>query len=790
MSFTLPNIADVALAGRNARFSRWIEVEGLPYGFGTEERADTWFAARSSTQKLKGIRPVLAGVPQMLGSQIDVLGGGAMTSGSVTFNLLDIDGLITSWANIATPAGVLSSDFLAGSTTPSIQGLGAFVVGELLYIGTETVEVVSTSPLTVARGQFWSKAEDYGAGFPVGRAPYTFANRRVRYFNIIHPAVGYEPTDADKFLRFQGAMKQLSLGTNRAVFDLRADALDKEIDRQAFQGGGNITIDPLRGMWSNTIPNTAQLSEEEQIFYSGAWNVGDIAMVNEDLEQLGMADGQWVLLKVDDEIIAAETKIVTSSSTGHRISFLWLRQRGVFGTRVEEHKGPMRFREVLSVTEKTTTGEADQLASFFAYSSSMPARADHPLCILLSAMLSTGDGLNIYDTLPKRWGLGVSEELVDVAGIEAAIREDPGIRFRGYIDEPQNFVSFARELLKFAGFYFFIDNGGVFTIRKLRPPLPENFMGYDAGNIDGSMIVSKRPPKWTSNWESAVQDLVFKFGWDGADFKRITVFTLADARIFAKGSARTISIESRIVGPNVGGGVGGAIDSWDVDSWLLQRADYFRTRYGKPTPILDIAVDLRGLKFAVGDVVTVTNGTTPNVAGARGLNFAQGEVVAVIPEETSHTMRLMVLMMPSEYQAYRYFAPCGKLYPGQWSFDGFSLGAVNFKPCFQDFAPEFYDSDNGGFLTQANQQQIIGYYFEWDLYNPDWSIYMRRVTCVSNGDGTMAIDFSSSPDFTGIETLADNQVLVPSYYATDPDSDFFRKFAWHDFDPAHRLYPL
>lgn len=795
MSFSLPAIATKALAQRNASVSRWIEIEGLPYGFGSAERDASWFSTRPGEQQMRGVRSALAGIPQMLGSQIDTLNGGAMTSGSVTFNLNDIDGLITAWANIATPEGYLGADFLAASTTPDIQGLGSFTVGDLLYIGSETVEVTATSPLTVARGRFWSVAADYGTGFPVGRAPYTFANRRVRYFNIISP-IGYTPTDADKFMRFQGAAKQLSLGTNRAIYDLRVDALDKEIDKQAFTGGGNISVDPVRtllGRYSRRPSGTSYDNEEQEIFIVSSWDTGDLTAALEDFRALGIADGQYIVLKIENEYVACKAKVIVSTTTGASLSFLWMSARGLYGTAIEEHKAPLRFREVLAVTEyDADSPEYDQRASFFTYDAAMPARADHPLCILLSVLLSTGDGTNsIYDTLPARWGMGVSQELVDVTGIEAAIREDPSIRFRGHVDESTNFIAFARELLKFSGYYFFIDNSGVFTIRKLRPPLPENLLGYDAGVLDSEIIVSGRAPKWTSNWESAVQDVVFKYGWDGSDFNRVTVFTLSDARIFAKGLARTITIESKIVGPNVGGGVGGTVDTWNVDSWLLQRVDYFRTRYGKPTPLLEIAVDMRGLTISVGDVVRVTNLSTPNIYGARGISAGHGEVVAVIPEETSHTMRLMVLMVPAEFTQYRYFVPSVQLFTGHWSWDGYSECDFDIDPCLQTFTPEMTDPLNGVFNTQANQPQAPGGYGTWDLYDADWNLYMRAVDVSSNGDGTFHLSIAGSPDFVGTEILTNDMVLVPNYVAGDGDGDLWYKFAWHDFSPTpHKLYPL
>lgn len=794
MAFILPTEADSALSSEfNANTLRWIEIEGLPYAFGNFDADATWFAGRAAVSQFKGITGALANIPQMFGGQIDPLNGGAVMAGNVQFQLVDINGLVTAMSNIATPQWALGADITAASTTPNIPGLSP-AVGDLLYVGSETWEVLSTGPLTVRRGKFDSKAQDYGVGFPVGIQPYTHANRKVRYYQVIHRKL-ITPDDTMKFQRFAGQMKALSLGENRATFELRVDSLDKEIDRQAFAGGINITIENTN-LAADPDKVTDEPGSDDDLWAAWQWQMfTQLQMITEDVSQMGLVNNQNIVFKLDDEFISCQVK----SYGGGTLWGLLLTGRGLFGTRRADHKMPLKLREVLCVTEKSTaTGaELDQKASFFTYNAAMPGRADHPLCILLSTMLSTGAGTaGIYDTLPKRWGMGVDASLVDIAGIETCIREDPNVRFRGYVKEPYNFLQFARELLRFYGAYFFINNSGKFTVKKLRPPLPESTMGYtSAANVDPYMIPKGRAPTWQANWESAVQQITFKYGWDGSDYKTISVFNILDANIYAKGSARTVSIESKVVGPNVGSEVGGVISAWDINAWLTQRVDYYRTRFGKPTPMVSIPVDYRGLVYEVGDIIQVNNQSLPNhIGGTRlGGNYFTGEIFGVQPDEASKTFTLLVWLLPFGNNPYRYYAPCHMGPHTAYDYNKTLCYLTGFEP---DINLPWVDALNGTYLTQAGiEEPTLNMYY--DLYDQQWNLIRRQVLLEAQGDGSFVANFDTSPDTTfsdGELFHGGTYILLPFNEAEDWDGMLYNKFGiynWGTVDPSsHLFYPM
>lgn len=793
MTIIPPASLAALMSGQPIKVWRWLEIEGLPYALGTFARDASWFEPESflGVARLDRMVAALAGVPRGPSQELDPLEGGNISAASLEFDVVDVDGLVTSLLNLSPAAGALTAEVSKTSTAPLVAGI-APAFGDLLYVGTETWRVTGTSPLQVRRAVCGSEAQEFGAGFPVGTRPYTMANRRVRLYQSITTG-DEQPTDAGKWLRYQGIARGLTLGTNRATYKLRVDSLDMELNTVAFDGGAQLTSKPWAGYSWQPPGHADRPGAEDDDGWLDPDSRQSVAEVTDDLSEW-FSDGERAVFRIGDEHVAATVHLSGDSQ------WLDFAARGLGGSEKVSHEAPWTAEEVLAVAahdvmDPTWLGWASR------FSEGGPVFPDHPLAILLQLMMSTGDGTNSaaetgvpggpynYDVLPGRWGMSVAASRINISEIERVMLEEPHLRFRGLVSGGTNFVAFARELLRFGGYYFFVDGGGRFCVRKLRPPMPDTESLMELGP---AALISGNAPTFDSNWSHAVETLTFKYGWDGSAFRNVAVVRIPDAAIYAKGMARTLTIESKLVAPSLGWqfGGGGGVASWDVDSWLLQRQDFFRMRYGRPLPLVVARTDYRGLRLSIGDIVTLSNVSLPNIAGGtRGVSVVQCEVVGLQTDEASHTVEVSLLV--TDYGSeYRYYPLCTVLEAGDIENPGKDEWHVHFSAFERLYADELFA--DGVFMTMGfagpssiRDPSSVGLY---ELYTADWQ-HVATLACTLSGD-------ESSLVFETSETLAAGMVLVPSYAGASPLGEAARLWGYHAddsiyvIDLATRLFPL
>lgn len=677
----------------------WIEIEGIPYAYGDFYQTASWFTSRgTATDRFLGIRKSLKEIPGGITQTIDTLQGGVLSSAQVQFKLVDIDGQPTAWTNLDTPSTSLLTAVAVGDTSITPVDAGTFNAGDYCYIGTETIKIgaIAAGVFTgCTRGCFRSTPQAFGAGFPVGTVPNCMAGRRVwfnqvcdpRYTNpdSIVPGGGYG--DDAKIVRFSGLLQSFETDSNDPnVYVLSATSLEKELDRDCFA----------------VLKRMTALSEIKEQTPTGT---GITYLVAVKFDSNTYAVNDKILCRVEDEIMCLQ---VYDVSWFPRCTFLG---RGLCGTKQAHHDIGVEINEIIPVIEQRASGSYMEQTSKFSSTPTAvsPLHADHPIIILLQILLSTGSGTNTdgsrnYDVLPKDWGMGLSYKRVNFTEILAAAQEQPALRFGGVVEKPENFVAFMRELLVFAGYYFNVTLGDQLTIRKLRPPLP----GASTKAINNGTRIRGNFSSWAANWQGAIRELTFKFGYDivSTTYKRVVVQLLSNANVYSKGLARGLEFTSRFIYPG-GTGIPGEppFKGFDVDAWLLDRSDFYNLRYSKPPPIVVIRVDFSFLGTEVGDLVTVTHALLPNVAGgARGLTASVAEVIGKAIDDGSKTIELTLLMTGYSLGQYRYIAPSLKLNPGHWSVAAGVLHLTNIDT-FNDYSS--FPDDDGNYFDGSGASQLL-----------------------------------------------------------------------------------
>lgn len=667
------SVPDNHLAVINAQesnYGRWLEIEGIPYAYGTFTRAADFFTPRSATQEFLGVKPYLMTVPKLLDQKIDTLDGGAQTAGAVNFELGDIDGSLAQLCGIGYQTGFTALRAEITKTDTSIPfpagGAGAFSAGGYLYIGTETILIGAINNTThnftgCTRGMFRSTPQAFGVGIPIGTRPYTMASRKCWYNQVGLAGQGRQAAtgfvDADRCVRFGGlATNFVSNEPNKFV--LTCKSMDEELNRQVFRGLRN---HPLQAIFMPADPKDDDSDSRGQIQVSG-WPgffvfTGASYGNNRDfpcpLTTAGLplySPGERSLVRIDNEIL-----MVLSLANGQ----LEYQQRAMCGTQAARHEKGANVQELVSVMEYRNAFGMEWTSKFDAVCPT-GVHADHPLALVLQVLLSVnGDGTNgPYDVLPD-WGLGIDESRVDVQGIEQVMLEEPSLRFGGVISKQVNFLQFARELLAFSGYYHFVAIGDEFRIRRLRPPEPDATDGVREVVPSGS--IRNRTTIWESNWSGAVREVLFTYGYNiiTNDYKIIDIYKLAGGDLYSKGQARTITYPSTLLYPGKSGIPGEPpFDRFDIRSWLTARGEFFKVRYGRPPPIITKYLTYRFIDLQVGDLCIVTDPDVPSTStGSLGMVEEIGEVISVSIDDVSKTVTAQILMTGYQIGSYRYISP-------------------------------------------------------------------------------------------------------------------------------------
>lgn len=654
------------------KLGRWIEIEGLPFAIGDFSADSSFYTSRAANQRFKGIAHSLKQAPRNIDQSIDTLDGGAQTVGQIEFEIIDvaalnltaiqgIDGSPMQWTGSGrfTDSIKLGADLTAAATTiPFVGSAAGFSNGGYLFIGTEAILIgtVGGSSFTgCTRAQFRSTAQAFGAGLPITTRPTVMANRRCWYYNAAvttsQALSSTGATAANQCLRFSGICRNLKYKDQSLdTFVLPAQTTDQEFNRDCFRvfrefkmlGMAIADKDGKNG--SAGVIGWPGITSNHNLI----WNVPTGLFGN----------SENVIVRIDDEYFQVQQ---TGSGNSNA---LFLSARGLFGSLPVRHAEGASVREVIPIVEYRTTSQYYLTSKFkSAPTAGAPLTADHPLMLILQLLLSTGAGTNTaggatrnYDVLPVDWGMGIDYTRIDIAGIEAVAMEEPQLRWGGLVEDPQNFISLMRSILGFAGYYYYTGIQDLLRIRRLRPPLPD----VAQRAILNSSRINKNPTGWDGNFSGAVRDIEFSFGWDVIEqkFKRIVRF-VTGADYYAKGLARQIKYETKYLYPG-GSSIKGEppFAPFDVDQWLLTRRDFYRTRYGKPPPIIHERCDFGFMDVEIGDLVLVTHANLPSTtSGARGMNQEIGEIIGKSIDDVTKTISFTILMTGYQLGSYRFIAP-------------------------------------------------------------------------------------------------------------------------------------
>lgn len=661
---SVPTNFKAAIAGRAVKHFRWLEIEGLPYGYGDKAQGASWMLARPTEERLLGIRPYLTGLPDNEDSDIDVLDGLATTVGSVDFHIGDHDLLPTQWTGVHNDADwvLLAADVTAESNVLSYTGDGSALPGNgTLYIGTETVTYGTHDPVNkqltrVTRGKYRSRAKAWGAGIPLSLRPYSMKGRRCWYFQCATSGGAF--VDADKATRFVGTLEKFRLDDSTpGAFVVTAESLEREMTRDVFTGlrtlAGPAPISAPGGEGSGMrLPGESGYSAQ----------FPNDRMTSPDAEKF-KGDDHPFLIRVDDEVLLF----------AYNAGSIQMLARGLFGTQAVAHDANWNGQEVAGIALYATGATALPENTSTRFSSlpttDSPAPNNHPLMLLLQVLLSTGEGTNYdpspgarnYDVLPSPWGLGIDLSRVDVAGIEKLAAESPDLQFGGLVEEASSAVDFAKACLAPFGYYGVSTIGDVWTVRQLRPPLPDQVTRAvtDAQRIRGHL------PGWDANLSGVVSAVELKCDWDvvANEFRRVEILRLLEADQFSDGQGRTITYEVKWL-------YSGNRDvpgcppqkAQDVAELAKSRVSFFRQRFARPPAVVSERVDYSFLDVELAELVAVTHDHLPNTAtGTRGLNAALGEVIAKKVDDKSKVVELDVLMTGYQVGDYRFIAPSLKV---------------------------------------------------------------------------------------------------------------------------------
>lgn len=640
---------------------RWLEVEGIPYAYGSVTKSSAWFAARSALSQFLGIKAFFKKTPDSFDAEVDVLDGLAKFMGHVDFSITDIENEQTLWAGAwdNTYTRELSVALTKAGVTVSYSGAVADTTkyptgGGTVYIGNETIaytahDTVNKKFTGCTRGKHRSRPQAWKVGSIISYKPYVLYGRRVWYYQTVTPTGGTAAVDADKVLRFSGTVENYTLDSDDpGAYLLSCLSLEKEFTREVFRDLRTIRDTGNRGIVGTDFtqpgirfsydPGATQPSTANRLYSA------DIHQLDENGTPY-FSDGAYFMFKVDKEFILFQSSVASGSMA--------MIARGLMGTTVDEHKPGFSMQEV-AILSRDVSGSSlwehnSTIGKRFrsATDATSTAQSDHPLIVLLQILLSTGDGDNNdggrnYDVLPAAWGLGIPYDRVDVAGIRRLANETPDLVLNGYWDKPIGFGAFAKQCLAPFGFYGNTQVNDLWTVRRLVPPLPDAV----TRDLSSQHFVSKQKPSWDANLLGLVQEVEYLYNRDVqyGTWTRNTIFVNGLGKQYAQGKGRRLKYDlpqlyekglSPIPGrPPLGG-------MPNVELMLQERLEFLKQGFSLPPPVITRRFTYDCLDIEPGDLIKITDIMLPRIQdGIRGISLQMMRVLRKTIDEGSKTVEL------------------------------------------------------------------------------------------------------------------------------------------------------
>lgn len=693
----------LALAQTQAAGFLYMEIEGLPYAFGTREVKDAdaaaWFDVPG--QSFLGIKPWLrAGadadlLPRISAQRVDFINS-RVSIGALRIGVVDMDGSLAAWTGgwrrddflrMAAPTDLQTSDTDA-STTTTIKlraGDGAKVaVGSRIMTTTFAVrrvvavdgdEITISPALEVAPGlesairvdRLAARVEadsfiaegDVGEGGTVAAwSGETMAFAGMETMTFPAPAVGSFPPIATFSSVVRGAYRS-RLGEHLGAL-APTDGLQSTralITKYPMQMRG-------RRVWLKWGLDATKDSETITVFAGTidtlAWtDLGRTLVLECEDAQSWLR--QPLFTDLTDRIPPGS---IASNATSHvaNRSSLWVRNPDV---ELPSEIGVVAFDRAVVALGPRENGwrPVMQVAGTLEWVEDVPVSAaivsafdglpvdgvipySHPLEIALAILTSTGAGTNgAYDVLPAEWGLSVPESDVNVTQILDLVAENTAPRCRVVVTEP---VREAREwlietLLKPFGYYLTVGVERPITIASLRAPTPDEAQDATPIGINDVVIEGGR-----ILIEGPTMENTAVLGAIAVSYHP----TLVDGKVEFAGEARVGVIGAGDAGawqsaPDVEikawlgvDATGLALDA-DVITHFENLGANMLARFSAPPSILRVTCQMGLVGIAPGKLVSVTLPHLPNASrAARGMT---GELFEVWSREVDLARGVVVL---------------------------------------------------------------------------------------------------------------------------------------------------
>lgn len=648
MSLPASFLTELALDG--PRFESWVEIEGLPYGFGLSSSPDT--SGRYVELRRRGILPQLLGPIDGLSQEARPFEADSSIGQMTARLLLDGDGFVRDLvAHVARTDGWgrLGEDLgepAAASGAPVAETFDATLppgtqVGDLLYCGRETMEVTALpggGQVTAYRAMFRAPGESsrrayvHTAGDVLSLYPRFLATRRATVYAL--PVGG---SDSDRVVLWAGTVRGASLGEGLSVLHLVMESIESDLKVTIF--GKQIRGKLLLGLADPTGSYDEDEGEPPPLY-------NRVRLEPSSISGRAWTENERVVFQIGDEIIAGRLR--THADYPNEIHFddavtYTEDARGLFGSFAVAHDRGEEVVEVLPIIAHRTGGQIEERVSKFT-------QGDNPLDVALQLILSAkGDaGNGSHDVLPEGWGCpGIDQTRVDVAGI-LALRDRwvPAAREIRIIREPTNLKSLLASILRTHLCYPVSRLNDVLTFRFLGPPMPDA-----APRAVGSDHVTE-PPSWDAGLGAVVGRLTVKCDLDPieGEFRQTYVAELAgpgvEAQEFYAGLFESLTVEcpGQWSGNDPGSAKFGARLSTDAESIALRLFDLTRDRRSRALPTLGLRLLFDALDVEVGDLLALTVDGAPDVAsGGDGLSGSIVEVRRKTPSLREGVVSLSVV---------------------------------------------------------------------------------------------------------------------------------------------------
>jgi hypothetical protein len=658
MSATLPAAFLAALQQPGASALYWVEIEGLPYAYGTREQPASFWNALPLAQRFEGIRPYLPKVPSPEDARLDPLEGIA-SPGELRLQVVDADGLLTQAANVgredADPDALfLTADVAPGAAALNVGGnLAAWPASGIGYIGRTTFSYTAKGAGTltgVTLGRYRSPDVAHTAGEPVTQYPVHIRTRRAWLYLAL--ATNGAWTVTDRVTRYAGEIDDYGLEPGLGIWGVTVRTPEKGFaDATLFR---DLRSGTLRSALPGPVPTgTTAASSSTEPGYEAS-DESDSGVVRDaagavvlELARTDLGGGgaftanEWLYLRVDDEILVGQW-----DATNARLKSI---RRGLFGSSVAQHDAGADWREGVSIVATDAAGVPEAAHSRFT-------AGDRPEEIVLQLLCGSGT----YGVLPAGWNAGRDPAGVDVASFEA-IRDEahPSDHMLGWIDKPVSFKDLVLEhILKPWGLYLVHGTDDMLRLGYLRQSPPPTTVA----TIDASVI--KGQPQWKSGADQTVGEYRFACdldvlgGLDG-DPATVMVDVLVDTqRLYSR--QRTRTIEHRSLFAHYETGVADPLATYRraLRTFDSRRA-FFAAQYGRPPPVLRVQTLFTLFPVQPGEWVTVNVAQLPSMSGAARSYSGPGFVRTKRATDREWVVEFEILLLGAALDRYATIAPSG-----------------------------------------------------------------------------------------------------------------------------------